>query len=285
MEETKKTPNADRPSRLSKLKSATIEAGKSRTLPGRDEAEAIEYGRQFLNIVARIKGVRVDRQQFLIAELRREGIAHTQAQAAAATSPAAAEVPDEVVTKIARRVINFETNKSTALSFVAGLPGGFALLGTVPGDLTQYFVHSFRIMQKLAYLYGWQEFLEDSKELDDESLAQLALFLGTMIGVGGASNGLVAFAHQVAGPAVQKRIARAALTKTFYYPVVKKCLQMVGVKVTKDTFAKGVSKAVPVVGGVLSGATTYASLKPGALRLMKQLAELPQANSTDRSTH
>lgn len=48
---------------------------------------------------------------------------------------------------VAESVINFETGKSTALSFAAGLPGGFAMIGTVPADITQFYVHAFRIMQ------------------------------------------------------------------------------------------------------------------------------------------
>lgn len=34
----------------------------------------------------------------------------------------------------------------------------------------------------------------------------------------------------------------------------------IGVKVTKDSFAKGVSKVIPVVGGVVSGGLTFASI-------------------------
>ena len=35
------------------------------------------------------------------------------------------------------------------------------MAGTIPADMTQYYVHAFRIMQKLAYLYGWQTFLKN----------------------------------------------------------------------------------------------------------------------------
>jgi hypothetical protein len=44
---------------------------------------------------------------------------------------------------------------------------------------------------------------------------------------------------------------------------------------TKETFAKTVSKVVPVVGGAISGGLTYASFKPGAERLRKYLRSLP----------
>ena len=38
-------------------------------------------------------------------------------------------------------------------------------------------------------------------------------------------------------------------------------------KVTKTTVAQGISKAVPIVGGVISGSLNYASMMPMANRL------------------
>ena len=46
---------------------------------------------------------------------------------------------------------------------------------------------------------------------------------------------------------------------------------MLGYKLTKDSFAKGVGKLIPVLGGVLSGGLTYATFRPGAKRLQKTL--------------
>ena len=73
---------------------------------------------------------------------------------AVADRPAAAGVAAETLDDVARHSIAFETKKSATMAFAAGLPGGFALVGTVPADIAQYYVHAFRVMQKLAYLYG-----------------------------------------------------------------------------------------------------------------------------------
>ncbi|WP_051084625.1 hypothetical protein [Kribbella catacumbae] len=159
-----------------------------------------------------------------------------------------AGISPAVLDEIARSVIEFETRKSTALSFAAGLPGGFAMIGTVPADITQFYVHAFRVMQKIAYLYGWQSFLDDIDDLDDESLGILAAFLGIMMGVGGASVSVGLFATQVARPAVQKKIASVALTKTAWYVPMKQTLRVIGVHVTKQSFARTASNVVPVVG-------------------------------------
>ena len=56
---------------------------------------------------------------------------------------------------------------------------------------------------------------------------------------------------------------------------MKKVLRVVGIKITKDTVGKGVSKAVPVLGGIISGGMTFATLTTESNRLKKHLRELP----------
>lgn len=123
--------------------------------------------------------------------------------------------------------------------------------------------------------YGWKDFLGDLDDVDDETLSKVTIFLGVMLGVSGAANGLTLFAHRAARPALQKQIAKQALTKTGWYPTVKRVLMCVGVKVTKDSFAKTVTKAVPVAGGVVSGGMTLVSLKIQSTRLQSHLRKLP----------
>lgn len=130
-------------------------------------------------------------------------------------------------------------------------------------------------MQKMAYLYGWQDRLTDLDETDDDTLAQLALFFGLMLGVGGASAGLSNFLASKAAPAMEKQIFKKALTKATWYPVVKKSLAKVGVDVTKGSVAKSASKAVPLVGGAVSGGMTYVSLRNQSERLHKHLRKIP----------
>ena len=70
---------------------------------------------------------------------------------------------------------------------------------------------------------------------------------------------------------VAKKLPQKALTKTFYYPVVKSVLKTFGVKVTKTTFSKAVAKAIPVVGGIVSGGLTFATMRPMGVRLADAL--------------
>ena len=247
-----------------------------KTEADRQEEEAQKYAIAFLKKVMRLKGVAIEREHFLRSELRKRRIADGQVELAISVNPVTAGIDPDLIDSVAADVIDFEAKKSTVLSFSAGLPGGLAMLGTIPADVTQHYVHAFRIMQKLAYLYGWHSFIDDCDEMDDETLSTFALLLAVMIGVSGANSALTVFSKTVQAN-VAKKVANKALTKTAYYPVVKKVLATIGVKVNKTVFGEAVGKVVPVVGGFVSGGLTFVSLKGGSKRLMRELMGLPQA--------
>jgi hypothetical protein len=52
---------------------------------------------------------------------------------------------------------------------------------------------------------------------------------------------------------------------------------------TKQTFAKGVSKAVPIVGGAVSGGITFATFRPMSAKLRDYLAGLPLADPAQQA--
>ena len=239
------------------------------------DQQASVYAVFFLKKLVRLKGVRISREDFLRQELRKLHLSDAQIERAIASDPVSAGISCKLLDKLASDAISFETKKSTALSFAAGIPGGLAMLGTVPADLTQYYVHSLRIMQKLAYLYGWREFLTDLDDVDDETIAQMGLFFGVMLGVAGAAESLRDFARVIVAPAIEKRIARKALMKGTWYPVVKKSLKVIGISVTKQGFTKTMSKILPLIGGVISGGMTFVSLQTQANRLKQHLRQLP----------
>ena len=238
------------------------------------EEEAFAY--KIIKRTASLKGVAIDRTTFLQAELSKKYSADV-VEKAIETSPQEAGVSMEVMDELADAAISLETRKVAGLSALAGLPGGLAMIGTIPADLTQYFAHSLRIEQKLAYIYGWESFLNEDDVVDDETMYRLILFLGVMMQVGGANVSLAKFASSTAAAGVAKAIQKQALTKTVWYNPLKKILSVVGVKVTKSSLAEVLSKGVPVIGGVVSGGLTYATFKPGAISLKKYLRTLPQA--------
>lgn len=243
-----------------------------------DGQEASVYAVFFLKKLLRIRGVRISREDFLRQELQKAHLSESQIEEAIASDPISAGISQKRLDKLANDAISYETKKSTVLSFAVGIPGGLAMLGTVPADLTQYYVHSLRIMQKLAYVYGWKEFLTDPEDVDDETIAQMGLFFGVMLGVAGAAESMRDFARMIVAPAIEKRVARKALMKGTWYPVVKKSLKVIGISVTKQGFTKTMSKILPLIGGVISGGMTFVSLQTQATRLKQHLRQLPPPN-------
>ena len=107
----------------------------------------------------------------------------------------------------------------------------------------------------------------------------LILFMGVMFGAGVANEAIGKIAEQMAKQ-VAKKLPQKALTKGVVYPVVKKVAAFIGVKMTKDVFAKGVSKIVPLIGAAVSGGITLGTYYPMAKKLEKYLQTTPLADST-----
>lgn len=229
----------------------------------------------FISVIegaAKLPLVRVNREDFLTKNLSKL-CTPTQLQAAIAKGTLQAGIPIAILDSLANAVINAETLKVTAISTAAGIPGGLAMAATIPADLTQFYGFIIRIAQELAYIYGWNELFTES-ELDTSTESQLILFIGVMSGVGAANKVIGKLFGETAMKAVAKKVASKALTKTWYYPIAKKIAAMLGQKMVKATFAKGVSKAVPILGGAISGGLTLATFKPMASKLKKHLSKL-----------
>ena len=212
--------------------------------------------------------VKIDRDSYLRRELA--GYAHQDViEVAIVEGISAADIPDDIIELIAGKAILLETKKVTALSAIAGIPGGLAMVATVPTDMSQFVGHQLRIMQKLMYLYGWDDMFKDG-QMDDETKNLIIVMFGTMFGVK-AANKIIFKAAEGFSCVVAKQIASKALTKTFYYPIIKKIASAVGAKMTKDIFAKGVSKLIPVAGAAASGGLTLVTFYPMCKKLERHL--------------
>ncbi|MEG6719134.1 hypothetical protein V1959_34195, partial [Pseudomonas aeruginosa] len=91
---------------------------------------------------------------------------------------------------------------------------------------------------------GWKELNLDSTEMNQETKNLLILFVGIMFGVNGSVNAVNKVATQVAKQ-VAKKLPQKALTKGTVYPIVKRVAALLGVRMTKQIFSKGVAKVVP----------------------------------------
>jgi hypothetical protein len=224
-----------------------------------------------INQAAQLPLVKIDRREFLFSAFNKSYDNETMDRILE-YGPVHAGINKNKIHKSAKSSIDFETAKVTAISTITGVPSGLAVIGTIPADLAQFYGHILRIAQKLAYLYGYPE-LSDNGEIDDAVKNLLILFIGVMSGVQAAETAVAKISASLAAKAVNQ-LPKTALTKGVVYPIVKKVARAFGANMTRDIFAKGVGKAIPIMGGVISGALTLATFKPMANRLQKHLSDI-----------
>ena len=236
---------------------------------------------KFIASAMKLPIVKIDRDSYLHTILSKRYSQET-VEKAIATTPLNAGISEAEIKKLAKSAIDRETTNVTVVSAATGIPGGLWMAATIPTDLTQYFANILRIMQKLAYLYGWNSFSDAEGNFDDETANQFVLFLGVMMGVRSSVSVITKVASST-GSHLARSISAKALTKTAYYPIIKKIAHMCGTKMTKQIFGKAVGKIVPVLGAVVSGGITFASFKPMANRFRKFLESLEYEKVQDES--
>ncbi len=181
----------------------------------------------------------IDRDAFL-AEAIGEYISEDMARIAIEKDTKEAGIRRKLLDTIASQVISGEVNKASGISLAAG-----STWATLPADIVQYFGFALRIVQKLAYLYGYKAFdltIKDGALADQASLNELTKLIGIMFDAGETES-------------------------------------EVGDKMGKLTLAKGVVAPVPILGSLFSGGLTYATLRPNAERLKDTLSELFETES------
>ena len=218
----------------------------------------------------RIPGVKVNRESFLREQFKDLPPEHIQL--IVEKGPVEANCSRSELRKIAKNLVKKKTLISSSASFIAGIPGGLAMAATIPADMLQFYGAALGLAQELAYIYGegdlWSGDLPDTEKVTN----QLILYCGVMLGASGAAQTIRVLSSSLAKQAL-KKLPQKALTKTFYYPIVKSIAKAFSAKMTKEVFAKGVSKVIPVIGGVVSGGVTFATLMPMGTRLTDVLEE------------
>ncbi len=230
--------------------------------------KAIEKWNAVLLAAMKLPGVKVNREHFLSEYL---SVYCTGSQLSRAIdNGTVGNVDDKVLDRIAKECIKSHTLKVTAISTALGMPGGLTMLGTVPADLAHYYYHVFVLSQKLAYVYGYPDLCDENGDFSESALNLLTIFVGVMGGVAIAQKAIQEIGEQVQKEVI-RRLPRYALTKGWLYPIVKQVAKWIGVNLTKNTFARGISKIVPIIGGLVSGTLSYATFKPQSKRLMGEL--------------
>lgn len=223
-------------------------------------------------------GIKVNRNDFLKRELMKN-YPQNVIDDAIASNPAHAGISSAEIDKIADEVIKYERNCVSGISATLGMPGGVAMIATIPTDITQYYGYMLRATQKLMYLYGFPEIdtKEKNHQFDSETMNILIICLGVMYGVRGTSSALKAMATAL-GKGVEKKLMKEALAKGTIYPIIKNVSKWFGVNMTKQMFAGFFKKAIPVVGGIIGGGITYVSFKPCCDKLQNSLQDTLLSN-------
>lgn len=224
---------------------------------------------QVIRKAMKTPGVKIDRAAFLRKELIKYYREDTVADAIR-YNPARAGISRNAIDTISKNAIEYETNKVTALSAIASLPGGIAAFGSVSADMVSNYAHILRIVQKLAYLYGFPDFQLNEDSIDDETMNYILVFVGIMFGVQGASETANQIAAKVADN-ISRKLPQKALNKSVINPLFGKILSKVGARAAKQTAADLFASAVPVLGAAVSGGLTYVTFKPRCYKLRNAL--------------
>ena len=226
----------------------------------------------------RVPGIKINRANFLQKELLKR-YPQEMIDEAIRTNPMSAGIKPKDVDEIADQVIEHERRGVSGISTALSMPGGAAMLATIPADIVQYYGYMLRATQELLYLYGFPEIDVNEKEskFDSETINILIVCFGTMYGVVGANNALKSIAKGL-GLGVEKKLMRTALTKGTIYPIVKSVASWFNVRMTKEIFAGFFKKSIPVVGGVIGGGLTYLSFKPCCVKLKESLQDTILSN-------
>lgn len=227
----------------------------------------------FIEKAGKVPSVRIDRETFLKNTFKRK---YTNIiDKVVDKGPIKAGIPMNEIGKIADQVITNETVMTTATSITTGIPGGVAMFATIPADILQFYAHVVITVQKLMYLYGWEEDIFDSHgELDDATKNALILYIGAMFGIKTAGDILVKVTANYFSKGTSKMLLKM-LPKIIGDSTMRvtalKIIKIIGFKTTTK-FVTSIPKAIPVLGGVISGAVTFVYFVPMSKRLKKYLA-------------
>lgn len=235
---------------------------------------AVNYLESILDKLWNIPGIRVSRVEYLCEEFAKKY--KYEMIDILGKGPVSAGISQDEIGKIADQSIRAEAMTTILTSAGTGLFGGFAALAAVPADMVQFYIHVFRIMQKLLYLYGWnEEFYDDEGNIDDGGKNVLLLYLGVMSGVeeaGKAASEIMKAAAKRSMHDVPIQFFKTYVEKPAFHVIINTIVKTVGIKTSIKFGALVSSKIIPVVGAAVSAVITRVLYVPMAQRLKNYLA-------------
>ncbi|MDE6478796.1 MAG: hypothetical protein K2L45_00890 [Muribaculaceae bacterium] len=225
----------------------------------------------FLNGILKMPGAKINRESYL-----RKTFSHlsdSEIRRCLYESPAKV-ISQAEIEDAASNVIRSHTAKATAVSTISSIPGGLAMLVSVPADLANYYFHVVAVGQKLGYLYGFPDMVDDSGRLTPEGEIMLTAFIGVMNKVEVAKELVKKLAMEAAKRMTEEtaiRVAGNILSKQFIAQAIEAISKKLGTQIAAKGVGRGLYKAIPLLSGAICGTITYATFKPQAKRLHEVL--------------
>ena len=218
----------------------------------------------------RLPGTSVNRADFL-TEVLRGKFAPVIVHAACQTTPAKAGLTDRQIEKIAKKSLGKDGRRTTALSFAAGIPGGVAGAVTIPADLVQFYGYLIRAIQKLTYLYGWRDLAHIEAGVPDRAASgALVVMLGVMAG-NEQANAVLARLARLRAAGASDQTLRTVFTEQALADDLRRISDDLTMRMAKRLGGQVAGKAIPIVGGIVSGVITGSGFDEMAKQLLKQL--------------
>lgn len=251
-------------------RSAIDDAGNAYRETYREFTEKLPTFDEVLAQAIRLPGTSVNRASYL-TEAMKKRYSPAVIRAAIDTTPATAGLTDRQIEKIAKKSLGRDGRRTTVLSFAAGIPGGVAGAVTIPADLVQFYGYLVRAIQKLSYLYGWRDLIHvDAEQTDVATASALVIMLGVMAGVERANDTLARLGRLRASGADDARLRNALAARAMQEEV-----NVISAELTKRMARRlggqVAGKAIPVVGGIVSGFVTGSGFDEMSKHLLTQL--------------
>lgn len=211
---------------------------------------------------------RVDREQFLREIMFAYKPNMTQIEQQNFLNNPVRAIGINEINYIADKIIKNSVWKTTGLSFLAGLPGGVLGIAAAAPDIAQNLCYYIILSQKLAYIYG-VNFYETNISSSEYRNSSALLCLGFMFDVDNV-DALIQKILDSAWKNSGKEIVEY-LMKTAGYVLARKILTNLGERLAQKGASNILGKAVPIMGGLLSGSMTFASFKKSASDMQQKL--------------
>lgn len=179
-------------------------------------------------------------------------------------------VAPEVLDKLANEEVTNASCKSTLFASATTLLGRYSLLGANLVDVTSFWIHEVRLAQKLAYLYGWDDFYFNGRATQ-ETLSRTVAILGYGLEIHSMKGVLLSTAYDMI-PAVGEKLQSGDCT-----PSQQECMKLTAQQLAvaaKSLFSSLVGRQSTLGGILLAGATNLFVYKRMARRMQEILQEV-----------